>query len=462
MKHSMRQAAIVAVSAALAAACGSDSTGPADYTLSLTPALLTIAQGATGTATLNIGRSNFSDAITLSLADAPAGISGVFDPAAPTNGNSTLTVTVVGNVDPGTYNLTVRATASAGTRSTPLTVTVNVKQAHGNVTRIVAGQSYSCSLNTSSQAFCWGGVPALVQGGLSFASISAGGHRCGVTATGDGYCWGSNLYGELGDGTTTDRLTPTPVAGGLSFASISAGVLHTCGVTTTGVAYCWGVNQSGALGDGTTTDRIVPTPVSGGLTFKQISAGFYYTCGVTTNGEAYCWGGNAYFNYTRTPIPIAQSLTFTSVSAGWTHTCGLATNGTVYCWGNNQVGQLGDGTTTSRQNLLPVAGGFTFTSVSSGNDGYSCGVTTSGDAYCWGLNAYGQLGDGTTTNRLVPTRVPGGITFAAVAASATLDGAHTCGVSTSGAVYCWGLNDHGQIGDGTNTQRLFPTLVTFP
>src|SRR5438552_176165 len=104
--------------------------------------------------------------------------------------------------------------------------------------------------------------------------------------------------------------------------------------------------------------------------------------------------------------------------------------------------------------LLPVAGNLAFTTVSTGNDAYSCGVTTSGSAYCWGLNAYGQLGDGTTANRLVPTLVSGGLTFVSVAASTTPDGAHTCGLTTSGSVYCWGLNDHGQLGDGTTTQQL--------
>ncbi len=116
----------------------------------------------------------------------------------------------------------------------------------------------------------------------------------------------------------------------------------------------------------------------------------------------------------------------------------------------------------SRQNLLPVAGSLAFTTVSTGNDVYSCGVTTTGSAYCWGLNAYGQSGDGTTANKLVPTLVSGGLTFVSVAASTTPDGAHTCGLTTSGAVYCWGLNDHGQLGDGTTTQHLLPTLVKFP
>lgn len=446
---------------------------PADYTLSLSPATLTIAQGASGTVSVGIGRTNFSDAISLSLADVPSGISGSFNPPSPANASSILTLNVGGGVEPGAYQLTVNANAPAGNRSAPLTVSV-MKPASGNATQVVAGSSaYSCSLSRSGEADCWGRtafdgttaqrlVPTHVAGTVTFASLSAGQHLCGVTATGEAYCWGTNTYGQLGDGTTTDKVEPTRVSGGLSFASISAGIFHTCGVTTNGVAYCWGENQSGALGDGTKTGKIVPTPVAGGLRFKQISVGFYYTCGVTTAGDAYCWGGNAYFNYTLVPIPVAVGLTFSSVSASWDHTCGLLTDGKVYCWGNNQVGQLGDGTTTSRQNPLPVAGGLTFTTVTAGYNGYSCGVATNGLTYCWGYNHYGVLGDGTTATKLIPTPVVGGLTFAAVAASAEPDGAHTCGVTTTGAVYCWGLNDQGQLGDGTTTPHLTPTLVRFP
>jgi alpha-tubulin suppressor-like RCC1 family protein len=471
MKYSMRYSLVLVVAVAIAVGCGSDSTGPQpDYTLPLTPATLTISQGSNGTINVGIGRTNFTGPITLSLNNGPPGITGSFDPPAPTENSSTLTLNVVGAVDPGTYHLTVNGSATAGNRSTALTVTLVPSAAP-----IVAGSGYSCFLNASGQAYCWGGnggnlgdgtttqrlVPTLVAGGLTFVSLSAGGVTCGVTASGVGYCWGANSYGQVGDGTTTDRLVPTPVAGGLKFASISSGNLHTCGVTTSGAAYCWGVNQSGGLGDGTTTNRIVPTPVAGGLSFAQISVGFYYTCGVTTNGEAYCWGGNYAFNYTLVPIPIAMGITFATVSAGWSHTCGLATNRAVYCWGDNSVGELGDGTTTSRQNLIPVAGGRAFSAVSTGNNGYSCGVTLGGPAYCWGYNLYGQLGDGTTVRKLVPTPVTGGLTFASVAASTTPDGAHTCGLTSSGAVYCWGLNDHGQLGDGTTTQRLAPTLVAF-
>ena len=143
--------------------------------------------------------------------------------------------------------------------------------------------------------------PVLVAGGVSFKAVSAGfGHTCGVTAKGTAYCWGYNGEGELGDGTTTDRWTPVLVAGGSGFKVLSAGGLHTCGVTD-GTAYCWGFNGGGCvivlcaygqLGDGTTTDRWVPTSVAGRPPFIAVSAGTYHTCGVTAVGAVYCWGYN--------------------------------------------------------------------------------------------------------------------------------------------------------------------------
>jgi alpha-tubulin suppressor-like RCC1 family protein len=149
-----------------------------------------------------------------------------------------------------------------------------------------------------------GGIPVVtVSGGLAFDSITAGyKHTCGLTAAGVAHCWGDNSYGQLGDGTTTARTVPVPVAGGLSFVALSAGFYHTCGIATDATAYCWGRNTpnsvqesiGGQLGDGTTTNRSSPTAVSGGLTFQSISAGEVTTCGVTTSDLAYCWGDNEY------------------------------------------------------------------------------------------------------------------------------------------------------------------------
>jgi len=456
------------------------ATASADYTLALEPAALTIAQGATGGATVTITRTNFTGAVTLSLGNAPTGVTGSFAPAAPTGTTSTLTVSVGAAVPPGVYNLTVDGTATAGNRSTSLTLTVSA--AGGSGVTVDAGGYHSCALE-ARQAFCWGNnrgqlgdgtmpdrlVPTAVAGGLTFATLSAGdGASCGLTLTGAAYCWGFNTSGQLGDGTTTDRLSPTPVAGGLTFAALSAGNNaaggHTCGVTTSGAAYCWGRNGNGQLGDGTTTDRLVPTPVTGGVAFAAVITGGQHTCGVTTSGAAYCWGfngagglGDGTTTQRLVPTLVAGGLTFAGLSAGAAHTCGVTPTGVLYCWGFNGSGQVGDNTLTQRLVPTPVGGGLTFAGVSTGF-GHTCGVTTTGTAQCWGFNGQGELGDGTTTERHVPTLVAGGLSFAAVSAGSQ----HTCGGTTSGVVYCWGLNGNGQVGDGTVTTRLIPAAVALP
>ena len=481
----MSRTLVLVLVAAATVGCGSDqSTGAgSDYTLSIDPASLTLIQGATATTTVSISRTGFAGPVTLSLANAPPGISASFDPPSPTGNNSTLTLNVTAQTPPGDYHPAVTGSANGLNRSAPLSVSVSLNP--GPVARVVVGVGYSCFLNPAGQAYCWGGngsgqlgdgtttdrlVPTPVSGGLTFASLSGGGaHTCGVTASGAAYCWGDNGVGHLGDGTTFMRLVPTLVSGGLKFAAVSAGVGHTCGVTTAGVGYCWGYNEEGRLGDGTTTTRYVPTLVAGGLSFTRISAGGNYTCGVAASGAAYCWGSNLHgelgtttsLSYSPLPTQVSGGLTFSSVSASLDHTCGLIANGVAYCWGDNTVGQLGDGTTNSHLAPGPVAGNLTFDRVSSGANGYTCGVTTSGAAYCWGYNLYGQRGDGTTSTSSVPVPIAGGLTFAAVSANLIPDGAHTCGVTTSGAVYCWGQNNSGQLGDGTTTQRLVPTLVVF-
>jgi alpha-tubulin suppressor-like RCC1 family protein len=214
-------------------------------------------------------------------------------------------------------------------------------------------------------------TPVAVSSGLTFRTISVGAsdHTCALTTGGAVYCWGLNDFGQLG-GSSTDTCTtpsgasrpcairPIAVSGGLLFAAISAGWSNTCGVTTSSAAYCWGSNSYGRLGDGTTTDAISPVPVSGGLSFSAISA-TQSTCGLTTSGGAYCWGfnkwgqlGNGTTTNSTTPVPVSGGFSFAAISAGGQHSCGLTTSGVAYCWGWNDRGQLGDGTQMTR--LVPV------------------------------------------------------------------------------------------------------------
>jgi alpha-tubulin suppressor-like RCC1 family protein len=302
---------------------------------------------------------------------------------------------------------------------------------------------------------------------LAFSGMNAGDEfSCGITTDSRGYCWGWNNFGQLGDGTTTDRLTPVAVAGGLHFRQMNAGSFAACGVTTDYRAYCWGINERGELGDGTTTNHLTRVAVVGGHKFSQIETFLDHTCAVSyPDGRAWCWGlnnegqlGNGtrdFFSHS-TPIVVSGGLTFTKIRTGEYHTCGLTTGNKIYCWGLNNEGQLGDGTDTYRR-LTPrlVTGGLAFSWVDAGSR-TTCGITTANKAYCWGYGKDGQRGDGGITERVsAPRAVFGGHLFTKVSAS----GSYTCGVTTSNQAWCWGGNALGQLGDGTTTNRLTPHLV---
>jgi alpha-tubulin suppressor-like RCC1 family protein len=299
-----------------------------------------------------------------------------------------------------------------------------------------AGRSHICGLTPGGEAYCWGSnefgelgdgaptvsqtTPVSVVGGLTFATISAGEHNtCGVATDGVTYCWGLNDDGSLGDGTTTSQSTPVLVSGGHSFGTVSA-TRHSCAITAgTGIAYCWGYNAWGQLGIGTSdfNPHSFPVAVSGNLSFASLGTNLKHTCGVTMSGDAYCWGedhlgrlGTGMALDPSVPQLVVGGLKFASVAPGDEHTCGVTHAGAAYCWGRNWEGQLGTGAsdTDSHPTPLAVSGGLTFTLVSAGGGGgggHTCGITTSGAAYCWGSNFWGQLGDRTTSNRPIPIAV---------------------------------------------------------
>lgn len=300
---------------------------------------------------------------------------------------------------------------------------------------------------------------------LTFSAISAGlDHTCGLTIEGAAYCWGNNFYGQFGNGTNLNSsTTPVAVTNGLTFKLLAAGGNYTCGLTTDGEAYCWGLNVSGQFGNGTTVSSTVPVPTSGGLTFASISVQGAQTCGVTTIGEGYCWGrnsssgsfGNGSLSSSLIPVAVSGGLVFSFIGVGSEFACGLTTNGKAYCWGDNFVGNLGDGSSANSAIPIVVSGGIVFSSLSVGSHSV-CGITLGGVAYCWGRNHSGQLGDGSTANSSVPVAVSGGFLFDAISIGDT----HACGIAVNRAAYCWGSNSSGQLGNGIISNSTVTTPVS--
>ena len=345
-----------------------------------------------------------------------------------------------------------------------------------DVTEITTGGRHTCALYLSGGAKCWGyneqgplgdgtiinrAAPVDVEGLSSGVSaISAGGyHTCALMTSGGVKCWGSNGYGQLGDGTTTNSTTPVDVSGLSSGVSaISAGYFHTCALTNSRIIKCWGSNEYGQLGDGTTTNRTTPVGVYAGY---AISAGGHHTCAIMIHSVK-CWGdnesgqlGDGTTTNSTTPVDVSGlSSDVSAISAGYFHTCALINTGGVKCWGYNGNGQLGDGTTNNRTTPAYVFGLVSgISAISAG--GHTCAHTDSDGGKCWGGNSSGQLGDGTTIDRTTPVDVLGFSSDFSVIAG----GVHTCAIMNSSGLKCWGNNEYGQIGDGTTTNRTTPVDV---
>ncbi|MEP6494736.1 MAG: hypothetical protein ABJF01_18770 [bacterium] len=477
------------LTAAAAQACDNAATEAAPrptsvpaFSLTLGASALSVAPGGTTSTSIKATRTDgLASTITYAVTGAPPGLAASI--VAGASDIATLTVAASGTLAVGTYSIAVNGSAP-GALAQQATVAVTVTLPTGaspSIALVVAG-NHTCALTTAGAAYCWGyngngqlgnndtsyvnPTPVAVAGGLTFQTISVSKVEdisCGITTSGAAYCWGSNRAGQLGEGTTTRHLTPTPVDGGLTFRSVAVGNGHACGVATNGTAYCWGTTPNGAFGDGSTGVHLTPTATATGLTFQSIVAGSDYTCALTSAGAAYCWGlgfsgqlGDGNRTNSTTPVAVSGGLTFRSLAAGGLSVCGLTSDGNAYCWGQNFYGTLGDGTTRLSGAPVAVAGGLTFQNLSAGYE-TMCGVTASGAGYCWGYN-FGALGDGTFDHRSSPAAVVGGLKFLSISGGT----GYSCGVTTANAVYCWGDNPEGELGDGTVTPRDTPVPVRWP
>jgi alpha-tubulin suppressor-like RCC1 family protein len=318
-------------------------------------------------------------------------------------------------------------------------------------------------------------TPQQVNTAPTVTSPAAGwAHTCAVLSNGTMSCWGGNQVGQLGnggnglsscaDGYAVCSNGPVTVSGATQWTSAAGGYLYTCGLDNAGAAHCWGWGRWGQLGNGVLASTTTPTDVSGGLVFTQLSAskGGDLVCGISGNG-VFCWG-TGYFGQPGTggvtqlasvPYRVAPSQSFTAVSVGELHACALDTTGAAWCWGANGLGQVGDGTQTDRTLPTLVLGGRTYTQITAGL-AHTCALDNTGVAFCWG--ASGQIGRTTTTTveQATPTAVAGAQTFTRIAAG----GWHTCGIDAGGQTFCWGDNSYSQFGDGTTTSSQLPRQIT--
>ncbi len=321
-------------------------------------------------------------------------------------------------------------------------------------------------------------VPELVSSTLPFNTLeSSGWHTCGVVSDGTTYCWGDNEYGALGSiGTTVfcedlfrERYsctgTPQQVNTTLKFVALSGSLGRglTCGLTAQGEAHCWGFGLWGQLGNGQLSNSATPVAVAGGLQIESIRVGSdgAGVCATTITTDLYCWGdlGLLYANGQRfatssVPRLVDSALGFISFDLGQDHACGVTVSGQAYCWGSNWYGQLGIG---SRGDEAPiptaVVGGHVFRSIVTGSD-QTCALKETGEAYCWGNS--NNIGSPTASSYVVtPQPVAGDHNFLELHAGFT----HTCGLTADGDAYCWGQNYLGELGDGTQQTRMTPVKV---
>ena len=381
--------------------------------------------------------------------------------------------------------------------------------------QISSGGKHTCALSSTGKVLCWGGGahgqlgndglgdtdhPVEVVDGdgsvnplTNIAQLATGDdHTCALTNDGEVQCWGLGVSGQLGNDGTVDKDHPVTVvesSGSINplknIIQISSKSNHVCSVTSWGGVLCWGEGTGGELGNNDNVDKNHPVAVvqeDGGTgllgDIVQVSSGWSHTCALTTYGEVRCWGsgdsgqlGNNSVDSKNHPVVVVATKesgeplkNIIQISSGKEHTCALTVWGRVFCWGRGTEGQLGSNRTDNEYTPVEVvsgdANGTSLKNIIQINSGYehTCARTSQREIFCWGNGVSGRLGDddATDANKAYPVRVvkeAGSTDPLADIVEVSSSRDHTCALTSSGSVLCWGIGADGRLGnDGTDNQ----------
>lgn len=394
---------------------------------------------------------------------------------------------------------------AAGSVEVNIVVTVELR-----LIDVAAGWTHTCGLTPTHRLVCWGSnaygqlaVQRALPGSQSLTPVAAdisdtlldlatshqplttsvattGGFTCGRVAAASTVCWGGSTWGETGS--VSDGVnTPSRITGADASGALAVGSNFACALDRAGTTRCWGANTTDVLSSGGAlsscphrggpggafdTCRLFAAALGAGPVFSKIAAGSKHACGIALDGSAYCWGYGGLLgadslpdgSLRARPVGVSTAARFTQIASGLNHTCALTTDGAAYCWGSNGAGQLGNGTTDTVTHVPQRVGGLpALVSLSAGDD-YTCGLTTSGQAYCWGAGLWGQLGDGQVHAASQAVRAAPSYTFVKLSAGAR----HVCAVTAQFAAYCWGDGEAGKLGNGSTSGSAVPVRVGPP
>jgi|GEM_PF-785456 len=277
--------------------------------------------------------------------------------------------------------------------------------------------------------------------------IAGGGsHSLALRSDGTVWAWGGNDYGQLGDGTTTQRQKPMQISGLVGVTAISCNHAsdHSLALLNNGTVWAWGYNEWGQLGDGTTTNRLKPVPVLDLSDVTAIAAGGFYSLALKNDGTVWAWGnggmlGDGTSTSRNRPVQVSSLSDVTAIAGGIFHSLALKSDGTIWAWGANDSGQLGDGTNINRLTPIPVLSLSNVIAIAGAE--HSLALLSNGTVRAWGNNFNGQLGDGTTTNRNAPVAVSGMNGVKAIATG----NSYSIWLKSNGTVWVQGRNTDGEL-----------------